>query len=433
VLNNQLVKLISMNRYISISFLISLLYFVCITLSFAQDSLPIKNDSTNQNDFIRLEFNEINYDSLLNPFFELLADYEKNKNSKIHILHIGDSHIQADFFTESVRENFCEDERFQIASRGFVFPYKAAQTNNPLNYSVQTTGIWKGFRSALQSHQSQWGLSGVTAITYDSTATITLSVNHLKDCSMYFQRLKIFYPNDNQQSFIPILKLKSGEKITEAKIENGLITFELPKYQDTITIAFQRKNSQQKQFIMQGIMLENDRNGIIYSASGVNGAEFSTYFRCKSFFSQLAQINPQLLVISLGTNDAYQLNFDSTLFRANVHYITDRIREVLPNTPLLFTTAGDSKRRRKFVNYENEKVRNVLLDLGKELGFSVWDFYKIMGGFKSIDKWVKYQLAQKDMLHLTQKGYKLQGDLFYDALNRSYEKFQKRAEKIKNE
>ncbi|GAB4329541.1 MAG: GDSL-type esterase/lipase family protein [Flammeovirgaceae bacterium] len=418
-----------MNPVKYIFFLIVLPYF-----SFCQDSINQKHDSISQHDFIRLDLNEITYDSLLNPFFELLADYEKNKDSKIHILHIGDSHIQADFFTESVRESFCEDDRFQIASRGFVFPYKAAQTNNPLNYSVQTTGSWKGFRSALQSHQSQWGLAGVTAITYDSTATITLSVSHLKQCSLYFQCLKIFYPNDDhQQSFVPYLKLKNGEKITESKIENGLIIFELDKPQDTITIAFQKKNPQQKQFIMQGIMLENEKKGIIYSASGVNGAEFSTYFRCKSFFSQLAQLNPQLLIISLGTNDAYQLNFDSTLFRANVHYMTDRIREVLPNTPLLFTTPGDSKRRRKYVNYENDKARNVLIDLGKDLGFAVWDFYKIMGGFKSIDKWVKHQLAQKDMLHLTQKGYRLQGELFYDALNKSYQRYKEKIRKIKNE
>ena len=40
---------------------------------------------------------------LLNPIFNKLYNLEKSKKGKINIVHIGDSHIQADFFTNAIR------------------------------------------------------------------------------------------------------------------------------------------------------------------------------------------------------------------------------------------------------------------------------------------------------------------------------------------
>jgi len=44
----------------------------------------------------------------------------------------------------------------------------------------------------------------------------------------------------------------------------------------------------------------------------------------------------------------------------------------------------------------------------------------LMGGYKSMLKWQKAGLANKDRVHFTNKGYVLLGDLMFEALMKSY-------------
>jgi lysophospholipase L1-like esterase len=41
-----------------------------------------------------------------------------------------------------------------------------------------------------------------------------------------------------------------------------------------------------------------------------------------------------------------------------------------------------------------------------------------MGGLESMAKWEQEELAKKDKIHFTNKGYALLGDLFFNALMR---------------
>src|SRR5690606_30426413 len=48
------------------------------------------------------------------------------------------------------------------------------------------------------------------------------------------------------------------------------------------------------------------------------------------------------------------------------------------------------------------------------------DYYEVAGGFKSMYRWRVNHLAKRDGVHLTYAGYKVKGDLFYNALLNSY-------------
>ena len=45
-----------------------------------------------------------------------------------------------------------------------------------------------------------------------------------------------------------------------------------------------------------------------------------------------------------------------------------------------------------------------------------------MGGLKSMEKWQKAGLAQKDKVHFTRAGYRLMGDLLFEALQKEFAK-----------
>ncbi len=74
------------------------------------------------------------------------------------------------------------------------------------------------------------------------------------------------------------------------------------------------------------------------------------------------------------------------------------------------------------VNKNNLQVREVFYRLAEATNGAVWDQFEIMGGLKSMDRWRINGYAKTDRIHFTAKGYKLLGDLFFNAFVDAYEK-----------
>ncbi|MDX5348598.1 MAG: GDSL-type esterase/lipase family protein, partial [Hymenobacteraceae bacterium] len=162
---------------------------------------------------------------------------------------------------------------------------------------------------------------------------------------------------------------------------------------------------------------------ILYHSIGVNGAEYRHYNRSEYFFEQVKLLKPDLVVVSLGTNDAYHSGFDSVRFSNELDLLVSRIRSGNPEANILLTTPPDSYRNRKYRNADMKKLRDTLVQYCYDHNLACWDFYSIMGGYGSILKWVQAGLAQNDRVHLTARGYDVQGLLLYSALRDGFEKF----------
>jgi len=96
----------------------------------SSDSIDFPIDVSNFEPFNNVIQNE----SALHAFFQKLFDLQNNKTKKVRIVHIGDSHIQADLFTAKMRKQM--QTVFGNAGFGFTFPYSVANTNNsaPIRY-----------------------------------------------------------------------------------------------------------------------------------------------------------------------------------------------------------------------------------------------------------------------------------------------------------
>lgn len=137
----------------------------------------------------------------------------------------------------------------------------------------------------------------------------------------------------------------------------------------------------------------------------------------------VAVLQPDLFIISLGTNDAYMYNFDVPQFKANIGLIIQKIRRASPNTAILLTAPADNFRRRRYPNKNNAAAAMAMRDLGTQYGIVFWDFYQIMGGFESINDWYSSRLCQRDKLHFTARGYEVQGELLYQAIAQAYDAY----------
>ncbi len=376
-----------------------------------------------QYDFVRYDLNRLSVkdSTTLGCFFEKVWQFESRDSGKARIMHIGDSHIQAGYFTGKVRECIHKGLGCGTRERGFVFPFGLAHTNGPINYAAQYSGNWKGFKSASNNTQSNWGIAGISASTKDDSTTLKIySNNHTFD-AYSFDKVRLFY-KDKSDAFTVYLNADKADSIEVTKDDNGcFLSFDILGGTDTLYFTFRKdSNDLESTFLMQGIELLNDDPGITYSEVGVNGARVKSFLRCDDFTSQLATVHPNLVILSLGANDAYNLNFDDSLFYSYYDSLINIIKATLPKVNIILTTPGDGKRYRKTLLTENLLIRNKILRLAKRNNCAVWDFFKVMGGLGSVNNWFESGLIAQDYLHFNEKGYKLQGALFYKALSVSY-------------
>src|SRR6267378_7554668 len=119
---------------------LSLLALLCSCAPlFAQDTLSA--GAGIKYDFLDQEDNRIRNVVSLSDFYEKLYRLRKGENLQVRIIHIGDSHIQADFLSGVLRQNF--QHTFGNAGRGLIFPGRVARTNEPSNFFTSSGSLWE--------------------------------------------------------------------------------------------------------------------------------------------------------------------------------------------------------------------------------------------------------------------------------------------------
>jgi lysophospholipase L1-like esterase len=345
----------------------------------------------------------------------------ERRTAKVNIVHIGDSHIQADVLTHRTRMML--QRTFGNGGRGFIFPYRLIRSNSPLNLKIRQGGQWSGCQSTRSRDKCNFGITGASAATFDSTAYLMINPNRYDDMDYSFDRMKLFHyqtPHDFEVLF------RGGDNsVLETDIQpidktTSLVTFQ--SSQDSFMLTFD-KSKRQNMFQLFGMSLENNEPGVLYHSIGLNGAYLNSYLRNQFFDEQLQQLHPDLIIISLGTNDGYMSDtrFCIDCFKKKYRKLLKNIQAKNPNASILLTTPGDYYRKRRYHNKNNHNIVEVIKGLSEEFGTGVWDFNSIMGGEYSIRTWHRNGLSQGDLIHYTLEGYLVQGELLYEALMDSYE------------
>ena len=341
---------------------------------------------------------------------------------QINIVHIGDSHIQADFFSGRMRERLQTFFLGGKGSRGFVFPFKLIRSNNAFNFAVNSTGNWTGCRNIERNKSNTLGLAGASATTIDSLSSITIRLRKQDYPSYDFNRVKVFHKMD-----LTSFNIETNNYLLKQEfIENdslGYTLFVLNKYTDSLTFYISKTDTNQKSFTLYGINLENEDPGIIYHSMGVNGAEVESFLGCTIFTYQLALLKPDWVIVSLGTNDCYSAKCNMPAFEKNLVSLITMIRTASPDVPILFTTPADNYRKRRYHNPDVAIAADVILKVAKENNCAVWNLYEVMGGYGSMANWLTSGLAARDKLHFDKPGYYLQGDLLFTAFIKAYDNY----------
>lgn len=380
-------------------------YIILLILSFSVISLK------SQETYDSLKF--INYEQNIieNSKYLINSDlYKKTQqeSSPINIVHIGDSHLQAGFLTEKIKQNLLQHLKEISSSPGFIFPYAIAETNNPFFYKVGFSGNWTYCKNVDQEKTCELGLSGITLQTKDSIATIKIVLQNSRPdqhVSYYFDKLKILHNNTNKPDiFVNGIKALVNGEYSEVQFIN-----------ETDSAIIEIKQQAGAVFNFYGIIPQKANSKLNYHTIGVNGATAQSYLKCDYFSKHLKILNPDIVILSLGTNEAYADNYNQIeheyVFRDLILQIKDAT-----NAKIICVSANDHLKERSYHNKNISLVNSNIKKIYLEQNIAFWDFYTIMGGKNSILEWYNKGLTGEDKLHFKKSGYQLQGDLFVDAL-----------------
>lgn len=336
-----------------------------------------------------------------------------SKNSvPFKIVHIGDSHIQAGFLTGAVRQLLASFYNDTAISMGYVFPYNLAGTNSPSDYTFKSDNNWS-FRKILTSEESIGaGMSGMIMETTDINPSLSVSLKSKKNGDKYFDEITVFFESESNE----IEVLPEGIKFDVKSKDANHVHLKFDSPVSEANIQFDGKGAR---LSISGLILESSASKMVYNSAGLNGADVKSYLRAASLGYQLALINPQLVIVSLGTNDAYHPLFDASTFSFMLDSFVVNLKKAVPNSTILLTIPGDHLVSRINPNPKLLLVKEAIITTAIEKGCCVWDFHTLMGGEGSIRTWNGMGLTAPDLLHLNAKGYQLQGELLFEALTTS--------------
>ncbi len=316
---------------------------------------------------------------------------QKSATDKVvRILHIGDSHIQAEFVTNHLRKLL--QERYGNAGRGLICPLRLAGTNQPVDYKITSTGggEWTQTRLLKYPWPVEPGLTGIAARPSEATTVV-------------------FHP------------MGDGHEVLNATFltSDGVKNVSYPVAQDSVTFAVRAGQS------VYGAILDNGRPGLLYSAIGNNGACYTDYSLIKGFAARTRVFAPDLIVLSMGTNEGFSTMSDAQIERS-VRDLVTTLRDYNPQASMLILLPMECQKNRNHghkplspyydINTRVAQAKDIIARTAADMHVPVWDFYTVAGGRGASDRWLADGLMNKDRIHLVRPGYELMAELLYRAI-----------------
>ncbi|RZJ67109.1 MAG: LysM peptidoglycan-binding domain-containing protein [Flavobacterium sp.] len=425
--------------------------------------------------------NQIQNAGAMKKFYTKLAELEQKRDRKINILHVGDSHIQADLFTDKTRKDL--QNIFGNGGRGFVFPHRLAGTNGSSDYKFTSNAKWNGWRN-INSVNPDYpvGLSGIALITNARDFAIEFDT---KSDNNAFNLIRVITPQNRPLFDVATAKktivmesevtkkithkIKNGEvlgsiadkynvSISAIKKANGLKSdriragkslkiptndreakkiyrsefIPLQMQEDAVSHFYRSENSLDEIYLipsegafdvaLSGIVIENNLPGILYHSVGVNGAKLSDYNKYPEFFEQTKALQLDLVIVSLGTNESFD-KMSGNDYMAQLDAFIANLKRQNPEVEVLVLTPPPSLFKRRYPNTFAADYAQKSIDQSSPTTYAAWDLYSQLGGLYGVGRNAKKGLIGGDRVHYTNAGYAKMGALLTEAILKGYQDF----------
>ncbi|MBI2896864.1 MAG: hypothetical protein HYY06_25120 [Deltaproteobacteria bacterium] len=153
-----------------------------------------------------------------------------------------------------------------------------------------------------------------------------------------------------------------------------------------------------------GAILERHRPGIVVDSIGIGAlSTYNLLILDRAFFvEQLALRRPDLVVLTMGTNDQ-----NPRRLVAQRGELVDRIREAAPDASILMCSPPDHARwHPREAAWRSEprmaSISRALRPIAAQNRAAFWDLFNAMGGPGSVSRWTAIGFVAGDRIHLRQ-------------------------------
>lgn len=368
--------------------------------------------------------------------------------SPIHIVCIGDSHLQAGMLSDSLRKYL--QKQFGNAGRGLCFPYALAKTNGSKDIKSYSAGAFQ--KHVITDHhlntKCKVGVSGysientsntgyvyiATHFNYDSLKilghagikAVSIDTNYLNGKDTFRKVVIIIKKGDSwfkitkrykitkaeiikQNPKYKTLKLKPGMRIY-LKVKTKSVGLKTEGPSDSLICLQMNQNA-----VLNGLYFTNTHPGIRLSSIGVNGATMKKYLNHPEFFNALQELHPNLIILWFGTNESYA-KYSPEVFMNDLIQMKSKIKALNPNASILVITPPLSLLKKNkpniYINTYSERIPSLMIEQDYAV-IPLYEFLKLKGGISFLKR---EQLIAKDNVHYTQKGYTYLAQLIYKGL-----------------
>ncbi len=389
------------------------------TASLLTVTIPLK-DKTSDFDLYRsphfiTDFNVDTNTVALERFIKKLYDLKHGKKQKIRIAYFGDSMIEGDLLTQTLRKLL--QQMFGGSGVGFV-PVTSQVSKFRVTVTDNYSDGWQDDNFKTDDDKSHLFISGHTFRSNgdwvqmkDQTVTDTAAITE-KSLLCGFASHPITITVNNNPIAVHADNLFNRivlDKSKNTSIKLSVADPGLPVY----GISFESE---------LGIVLDN------YSFRGITGIEFAKID--SSYLKSVAAENPyDLIIFQYGVNllfRPYDKNFN--WYERAMMPIVKKIKNCFPGSDFLLVSTADRAFR-----YGDQYQSAVGIDslvkvqalLAYESGSSFYNQFESMGGTNSIVEWASRNpsLANRDYVHPNHRGAEVLGEYFFQAIMNDYEKY----------
>lgn len=399
-------------------------------------------------------------ETYLDPLFMAL-DHAMEQH--VRIIHYGDSQLEEDRITSSLREHL--QERFGGCGAGLFYMVRRVprltinQSTSPeslpyyMNYGPSSgrashnrygpAGFYTHVNGNAKTHLTPRstskfehsktcervsilasGSGKLSVTTPDSTYILAATEVPVLIDSMLIDSLLALQTQADSLICDSLLALQKADLENNTKLYS--VDLEVPASDVYVNVS--------GNWDVYAILLDG-KKGVSMDNIPMRGYDGSTFSRIdqKTMRPFYNQQNVQLIILQFGGNSVPYLKTDKAIetFKNNIGKQIDYFKTVAPGSRIMLIGPSDMTTRINGTMQTYPKIPDIveaLRQAANEHGAAFWSIYDAMGGWNSMIQWVnaRPQLAGEDYIHFTHKGAEKMADLLDEVLMTYYKYYRLR-------
>lgn len=350
----------------------------------------------------------------LGPFYDAMdALRAGQRDTSVRILWLGDSHTDADFMTQPVREHLMR--LGGDGGPGFVrlglegYRHGAAHVKvfgkwrkAPI-LPAQRTRVLDGVFGYGGIRTLPAAAAGATASTRNITGrelmwTLSVRLLHGAKLDVKVGEAKVRISSDEKNALAGGGQLLSLTGTDDEEIQ-------------VIHVGGDPE--------VFGVFGEYTDLGVVLDTVGINGARTATplAWEPEQYIAQVQARKPDLLVLAFGTNEVFDQTRPDLYIEHNTRLV-ELIRKARPQMPCWIVGPPDSSTKEGTSKARVSEVTRAQAEAADKLGCAFTSAFQLMGGEGSFHRWAREKPAKArgDRVHLTIAGYRELGEMLAQSL-----------------